>query len=82
METLTVNLEKSTFQFVSEQATQAGFASAEDYVRAMLDELQTERLQLETRLLAGLDAEPVELNEAEWRSIRAEAHERLARSAE
>jgi antitoxin ParD1/3/4 len=67
--------------FVEAQMATEGYASASEYLRALIREAQKRqaRRELEAKLLEGLQGPAVEMTREDWDSIEQEARERLAR---
>ena len=80
MTTLKISFPDELNAFVETQMEQDGHASASEYVRGLILEDQKRRAkrELELKLLEGLQGPAVELNRAEWDSLRQEAIEGLA----
>jgi antitoxin ParD1/3/4 len=72
MTTLNISLPDSLKDFVEEQAALRGYQSPSDYIRSLLSEAQdrTDRVQIEGKLLAALDAEATEMRPADWDRLR------------
>ncbi len=77
MVTLNISLPDQMKNFVDEEVAQHGYASADDYFRALLHQEQKRRAKrdLEAKLLEGLKGPMVTMDRAEWGSIRQEALE-------
>jgi antitoxin ParD1/3/4 len=67
--------------FIEAQMAAEGYASASEYVRALIREAQRRRAKqdLEAKLIEGLQGPMIEVTPAEWDSIEHEAMERHAR---
>ncbi|HEV7506525.1 MAG TPA: type II toxin-antitoxin system ParD family antitoxin [Thermoanaerobaculia bacterium] len=72
MTTLNISLPDNLKDFAEEQATLRGYPSLSDYIRFLLSEAQDrrDRVQLEGKLLAALDAEADEMRPADWDRLR------------
>jgi Arc/MetJ-type ribon-helix-helix transcriptional regulator len=81
METMTISVSKEMKAFVEARTTAEGYASADDYLRALIVEAQRRqaRRDLEEKLLEGLQGPAVEMTPEDWDSIEQEARERFAR---
>jgi antitoxin ParD1/3/4 len=65
--------------FLEAQMTKDGYASASEYLRALIREAQKRqaRRELEAKLLEGLQGPATEMTREDWDSIRREALEGL-----
>jgi antitoxin ParD1/3/4 len=81
MTTLNISLPDSLKDFAEEQAALGGYPSPSDYIRSLLSEAQDrrDRAQLEGKLLAALDAEPVEMRPADWDQLRERVRQTAAK---
>jgi len=81
MTTMNISLPDEMKAFVEAQMATEGYASASEYVRALIREAQKRQAkqELEAKLLEGLQGPAVELTREDWDSIEQEAHERFAR---
>jgi antitoxin ParD1/3/4 len=72
MTTLSIALPDSLKTFVDEQTAIGGYPTPSDYIRSLLREAQDrkDRAELEGKLVAALDAEPVEMGTADWDRMR------------
>lgn len=80
MSEMNLNLDDESQAFLDKQAAKEGFATAVDYVRALIqrEELRIAGEELEALLLEGLNSEEeVELTEEVLQSIRDEALSRI-----
>ena len=77
MTTMNISLPEEMKAFVETQMAHDGFASASEYLRALIREEQRRQAkrELEAKLLAGLEGPVVEMTRADWESIRQEAAE-------
>ena len=77
MATVTISLPESLQAFIEDQMAAKGYGNVSDYFGSLVREAQQrqEEAQLEVLLLEGLakDGEDIELNEAFWDDLRAEA---------
>jgi antitoxin ParD1/3/4 len=80
MTTMNISIPDEMKSFVETQVAVEGFASASEYVRALIREAQKRRAkqELEAKLLEGLQGPAVEMTREEWDSIECEAREGLA----
>jgi antitoxin ParD1/3/4 len=80
MTNMNISLPYDMKAFVEAQMAQDGYASASEYLRALIREDQKRRAkrELEAKILKGLQGPAVVLDRAEWDSIRREALEGLA----
>jgi antitoxin ParD1/3/4 len=83
MTTMNISLPDEMKVFVEAQMAHEGYASASEYVRALIRDAQRRkaRQELEAKLLEGLEGPEVEMDRADWDSIRREALEGLAGEA-
>ena len=81
MTTMNISLPDEMKSFVEAQMARDGYASASEYLRALIREDQKRRARqaLEWKLLEGLQGPAVALDRDEWDSIRREALEGLSR---
>jgi antitoxin ParD1/3/4 len=82
MTTMNISLPDEMKAFVEEQMASEGFASASEYLRALIREAQKRlaKRELEAKLLEGLQSGPATpMTREDWDSIEREAMERLAR---
>ncbi len=70
-----ISLTDDMREFVESEAKQNGYASAEEYFQGLLVQERKRRtiLELEAKLLKGLQGPMVVMDRAEWDSIREEA---------
>jgi antitoxin ParD1/3/4 len=80
MTTMNISLPEEMKVFVEAQMAQEGYASASEYLRALIRDAQKRRAkqELEAKLLEGLHGPAVEMTRKEWSSIEREAREGLA----
>lgn len=80
MTNINISLTEDMKAFIEAQMAQEGYASASEYLRALVREVQKKaaRQELERKLLEGLQGAPVAMTRDEWDSIRQEAIDGLA----
>ncbi len=80
MTTMNISLPDEMKAFVESKIAEDGYASASEYLRALIreDQKQRARRELEALLLEGLQGPAVVLDRAEWDSIEREALDGLA----
>jgi antitoxin ParD1/3/4 len=80
MTTMNISLPDEMKAFVEAQMDQEGYASASEYLRALIRDAQKRRAkqELERKLLEGLQGPAVEMTRKDWDSIEREAREGLA----
>lgn len=80
MTTMNISLPDEMKAFVEAQMAQDGYASASEYLRALIREDQKRRAkrELEAKILEGLQGPAITLDRAEWDSIRQAALDGLA----
>ena len=80
MTTMNISLPEEMRSFIEGEMAQEGFASASEYLRALIREAQRRRArqELEAKLLEGLQGPAVEMTREDWDSIRREALDGLA----
>ena len=83
MTTMNISVPDEMKAFVETQMVQEGYASASEYLRALIRDAQKRqaRHELENKLLEGLQGPVVKMTRKEWDSIEQEARERLARES-
>jgi len=81
MTTLSISLPDNLKDFVEEQAALGGYPTPSDYIQSLLCEAQDfkDRAALERKLLAALDAEPVEMGSADWDLMRERVRQTAAK---
>ena len=71
MDNLSISLPKNLIEFVEKQASKAGYETASDYLRALIDE--AERLaakdELQEKLLNGLRSPKREMKNDDWMEL-------------
>lgn len=72
MDDIRISLSDSSKAFVDEQVTEGEFASASDYVAALIHAEAKAKAQdkLEALLLEGLEGEDIEWTDANWDELR------------
>ena len=80
MITMNISLPDEMKTFIEAQMSQDGYASASEYLRALVREAHKwkARQELETKLLEGLQSPASELTAEDWQSMRREALDQLA----
>ena len=80
MTTMNISLPDEMKAFVEVQMATEGYASASEYLRALIREAQKSQAkrELEAKLLEGLQGPAVEMTREDWDSIRREAIEGLS----
>jgi antitoxin ParD1/3/4 len=80
MTTMNISVPDEMKAFVEAQMMQEGYASASEYLRALIRDAQKRRAkqELEAKLLEGLQGPTTEMTKADWASLRHEAVEGLA----
>jgi antitoxin ParD1/3/4 len=81
MATMNISLPDPMKDFIETEAAKEGFGSVSEYLRSVIRELQKRkaRLELEAKLLEGLQGPSVDMTAADWDSIEQEAHVQVAR---
>jgi antitoxin ParD1/3/4 len=81
MTTMNISLPDEMKAFVEAQMTTEGYASASEYLRALIREAQKRQAAqaLQAKLLEGLRGPTTEMTREDWDSIEQEAQERFAR---
>ena len=81
MTTMNISLPDEMKAFVEDQMTQEGYASASEYLRALIREAQKRRAkrELEAKFRQAIESGPATpMTRKDWQSIEHEAVERLA----
>ena len=80
MTTMNISVPDEMKAFVEAQMSQEGYASASEYLRALIRDAQKRRAkqELEAKLLEGLQGPAVLMDSDDWDSIKQEAMEGLA----
>jgi antitoxin ParD1/3/4 len=76
MTTLNISLPEEMKAFVEAQMAEEGYASASEYLRALIREAQRRQAkrELETKLRAALESGPATpMTRSDWATLRAEA---------
>lgn len=81
MITVNISLPEDMRAFVEAQMTAHGYGSVSDYLRDLIRDAQKRgaKLDLEAKLLEGLEGPAVEMTDEDWDSIEREAQERFDR---
>jgi antitoxin ParD1/3/4 len=81
MTTMNISLPDEMKAFVESQMTADGYATASEYLRALIrdDQKRHAKRSLEAKLLDGLQGPAVEMTREDWDSIMREAAERHTR---
>jgi antitoxin ParD1/3/4 len=80
MTTMNISLPDEMKVFVETKIAQEGYASASEYLRALIRDAQKQQAkqELEAKLLEGLRGPSVRMTRKDWNSIEREAREGLA----
>ncbi len=80
MTTMNISLPDEMKDFVETKIAQEGYASASEYLRALIRDAQKQQAkqELEAKLLHGLRGPSVRMTRKDWNSIEREAREGLA----
>lgn len=80
MATMNLSVSDDLMAFVEDQVATGGYASANEFLCALIRDAQKRRakLEMETKLLEGLQGPLVEMTREDWESIRREARDGLA----
>jgi antitoxin ParD1/3/4 len=80
MTTMNISVPDEMKAFVEAEMAQEGYASASEYLRALIRDAQKRRArqELEAKLLEGLQGPAVQMTRDDWDSIQREALEGLA----
>jgi antitoxin ParD1/3/4 len=83
MTTMNISLPDEMKSFIETQLSREGYASASEYLRALIREAQKRqaRAELGAKLLEGLRGPTVEMTREDWDSIEREAMNRVARES-
>jgi antitoxin ParD1/3/4 len=81
MTTLNISISDEIKAFVEAQMATKGYASASEYLLALIREAQNRQAKrdLEAKLVEGLQGPAVEMTREDWDSIEQAAQERFAR---
>ena len=79
MTTMNISVPDEMKAFVEAQMGREGYASADEYLRALIGDAQKRQAkqELEAKLLEGLQGQAVVMDRDDWASIRQEALEGL-----
>ena len=80
MTTMNISLPDEMKAFVESRMADEGYASASEYLRALIRDAQRRQAkqELEAKLLEGMQGPATVMDRADWESIRQEALEGLA----
>lgn len=80
MTTINISLPDEMKAFVENRMAQEGYASASEYLRALIRQAQQRQAkqELEAKLLEGLEGPATPMTREDWDSIRQEVHRRHA----
>ena len=80
MVTINISMSDDMNEFIEAQLAREGYASASEYLRALIRDAQKRQAkqELEAKLLEGLQGPAVEMTREDWASIRREALEGLS----
>jgi antitoxin ParD1/3/4 len=83
MTTMNISVPDEMKAFVEARMAQEGYASASEYLRALIRDAQKRqaRQQLEAKLLEGMQGPTTVMDRKDWDSIKQEALEGLAGEA-
>jgi putative addiction module CopG family antidote len=71
MPTFSLELPEDLHQFVKANVGRGGFASASEYIAALVDAARNKRSEIEAALIEGLDSGPAEeWTSEEWANIK------------
>jgi antitoxin ParD1/3/4 len=72
MTSMNISLPEPLKLFVEEQVSKGGYSTASEYLRELIREAQrrSDRQELETKLLAGLNSPTSEMSPDEWTALR------------
>jgi antitoxin ParD1/3/4 len=81
MTTMNISLPEEMKAFIEAQMATEGYASASEYLRALIRDAQKRRARqdLEAKLLEGLNGPVVEMTVEDWDSIERDAEDLVAR---
>jgi antitoxin ParD1/3/4 len=72
MPTMSISLPESLKAFVEEQATQEGYGTVSEYLRAVIRDLQKRKLkkaELDAQLLEGVRSPTVRMTKKRWQEL-------------
>jgi antitoxin ParD1/3/4 len=80
MTTMNISVPDEMKAFVEAEMAQEGYASASEYLRALIRDAQKRRArqELDAKLLEGMQGSAVQMTRDDWDSIQREALEGLA----
>jgi antitoxin ParD1/3/4 len=80
MTTMNISLPDEMKAFVEAQMASDGYASASEYLRALIrdDQKRRTKRELEAKLLEGLQSPVSEMTAQDWHAMRREAIEQLS----
>lgn len=80
MTTMNISLPDELKAFIEEQVAQEGYASASEFFRDLVREAQRRKakMELEVKLVEGLQGPLTKLNNKDWKLIEQEAMDGLA----
>jgi len=78
MTTMNISVPDEMKVFVEAQMAQEGYASASEYLRALIRDAQKRRAkqELEAKLLEGLHSPASEMTDADWSALRQRIYEK------
>jgi antitoxin ParD1/3/4 len=79
MTTMNISLPESMKAFVEEQATQEGYSTVSEYLRAVIGDLQKRKAKkaaLDAQLLEGVRSPTVRMTEKHWEALEKKIKER------
>jgi antitoxin ParD1/3/4 len=78
MVTINLSMSDEMNAFIEAQLAKEGYASASDYLRALIRDAQKRQAkqELEAKLLEGLQSPAGEMTDADWAALRQRIHER------
>ena len=78
MTTMNISVPDEMKAFIEAQVSREGYASASEYLRALIREAQKRqaRQELEAKLLEGLRSPASEMTESDWAALRQRIYER------
>jgi antitoxin ParD1/3/4 len=80
MTTMNISVPDEMKAFVESQMNQEGYASASEYLRALIREAQKRRAtqELEAKLLEGLQSPVSEMTDGDWSALRQRVYDQSA----
>lgn len=78
MATMNISLPDEMKAFIEAQIAKEGYASASEYLRALIRDAQKRQAkqELEAKLLEGLQSPAGEMTDADWSALRERIYER------